>query len=91
MAWTIGTAQGTNPTTYPASNGTTTLSVVVTAATINLIPKVELDTYCQARALLATSDSTGATNVVTPLATGTAGPPDTRNWAQKWLDGIILS
>lgn len=91
MAWTIGTAQGTNPTTYPASNGTTTLSVVVTAATINLIPKVELDTYCQARASLANDDGAMATTLVTPIATGASGPPDTRNWAKKWLDGIILS
>lgn len=96
MAWTIGTAQGTNPTTYLATNGTTTLSVVVSAATINLIPKAELDIFCQARACLASADSVGAMTLVTPLASGaldtTAQPPeDTRNWAQLWLDGTILS
>lgn len=91
MAWTISTAQGANPTTYPASYGTTTLSVVVSQATINLVPEAELDTYCQARACLASADSAGATTLVTPLVIGSAGPPDTRNWAQLWLDGTILS
>lgn len=89
--FTVGSAEGQNPTTFTCTAGATSLNVIVSAASLILIPTEEQTSYCQARALLATGDSAGATNAVTPLASGTAGPPETRNWAQLWLDGEILS
>lgn len=90
----VGTAAGTDPTVYPCTiNGSTNVSIVVTAPTLALIPSANQSTYVQARALRFMGDNTGATTLVTPLATGSvdANGNDTRNWAQLWLDGLILS
>lgn len=88
---TVGAAAGTNPTVYPCTVGSATFSVVVSAQTLAAVPSDEQSSYVQARALLASGDASGATDIVTPYATGSAGPPDTRNWAAKWLAGQILS
>lgn len=84
---TVGTAEGQNPTTYPCVVGNTEINVVVSSATVQLIPDNDLNTYIQARALLASGDPAGALNLVNPLANGSADNP---NWAQQWLNGTIL-
>ena len=84
---TVGEAQGQNPTTYPCTVGSTPVNVVVSSVTIALIEDADLDTYLQARVLLLSEDSRGATDLIAPLANGSADKP---NWAQQWLNGQIL-
>lgn len=88
---TVGAPTVATPAVYPCTVGTTTVSVVVSAQALATVPAAEQSIYVQARALLATGDAAGATALVTPLATGEAGPPDTRNWAALWQAGQIPS
>lgn len=71
------------------------LAVFMSQTTAKLVPESELATYLQARALLAGGHPDSATELVTPLATGTpsTGPnvSDTRNWAALWIAGQIPS
>lgn len=87
----VSAAEGQNPCVYPCTAGAAQISVVVSATTLAAIPEAGQTAYVQARALLATGDAVGAMAIVTPLATGEIGPPDTRNWAAQWLAGNVPS
>lgn len=82
MTVTVGTSQGQNPATYPCDTGSETINIVVSTGTVDLVGETDLDTYLQARTLLVTGDSSGATALITPLANGSTDSP---NWAQQWL------
>lgn len=83
---TVGSPTGSDPKIYPCIVGSNTITVVVTVPTIQEIGDPDLPTYIQARALLASGDSSGTTSFVTPYANGSTDNP---NWAQQWLDGNI--
>ena len=88
---TVGAATGQNPTSYPCQvsvNGGSNkaVTVVVSAATLALVPVAQQSAYVQARAMLAADDAADATATVMPFS-----DPANPTWADAWLAGNIPS
>ena len=79
--------------TDEATGKTYQVSVWVSPQTWATIPQSQQSAYLQARALLAGGAGypQDAQAIVQSLASGQAGPPETRNWAQHWMEGNVLS
>jgi hypothetical protein len=77
----VVTAPGAEPVAF---------SVMVNDWTWEAIGWPQRVPYLQCRALVWTGYLADAQALAAPYAAGSAGPPDTRNWAQRLLDGEMV-
>ena len=87
-------------TVWQVTDGADTFGIAVTRATSQRIEPIQLSDYVTCRACLFVGDPVSMQSILHQHAAGSKAvlepsgkikEPDTRNWAQCWLDGEVWS